>query len=86
MRLNELREVVGKQPFEPFRLRMSNGDEYVVRHPEFVSLTKSSVLVGIPSGRDGVPDRHVQLDLLHVVSVERVNGTRRGAARGPRKK
>ena len=78
MRLGELRDVLGKQPFVPFRLRMSDGDEYVVEHTEFALLTRTSVYVGIPSGGDEVPDRHVQLDLARVVSVEPVSGTRRG--------
>ena len=86
MRLSELRAVLARQPFEPFRLRMSNGDEYVVRHPEFVALTKTRVFVGVQSGRDEVPDRHAELDLLHVVSVEPVSTARRGAARGSPKK
>ncbi len=75
MRLGELRAILGKQPFEPFRIRLSNGDEYVVRHPEFATLTRTSLFVGIPSKRDGVPDRLVQVDLLHVVSTEPVNDT-----------
>jgi hypothetical protein len=84
MRLNELRDTLKKQPFEPFRLRMSNGDEYIVRHPEFALLTKSTVFVGLPSKREGVPDRVVQLDILHVVSIEPVNGARRSGSRRPR--
>ena len=77
MRLSELKAVLGKQPFEPFRIRLSNGDEYVIRHPEFALLTKTSVYVGILSRQEGVPDHAVQVDLLHVVSTEPVNGTRR---------
>lgn len=86
MRLSEMREVLAKQPSEPFRLRMSNGDEYVVRHPEFVALTKTRVFVGVGSGRDEVPDRHAELDLLRVVSVEPASAARRRAARGSPKK
>lgn len=82
MRLSELKAVLGKQPFEPFRIRLSNGDEYVIRHPEFALLTKTSVFVGLPSRREGIPDHAVQVDLLHVVTIEPANGTRRS----PRKK
>ncbi len=81
MRLNELREVLRKQPFEPFRIQLSYGQTHEVRHPEFASLTRTSVYVGIPSKRDGMPDRAVQVDLLHVVAIEPVNGQRRGARR-----
>ena len=86
MRLNELKEVLRAQPFEPFRIKLTNEDSYVIRHPEFAALSRSSVHVGIPSGKDGIPDRYVQCDLLHVVSIEPVNGRTPGARRTPRKR
>ncbi len=83
MRFNELQDVLRKQPFEPFRIRLTTGDSYVVRHPEFAALLRSSVVIGISSEKDGVPDRFVQCDLLHVVSLEPVNGTKPKQERGP---
>ena len=74
MRFNEIREELRKQPFEPFQIRLSTGDAYVVRHPEFAALTRSSVFVGTPTGRNEGPDRLVQIDLLHVVAIEPTNG------------
>ena len=86
MRWNELQIAMRKQPFEPFRIQLSNGDSYVVRHPEFAALSRTSLVVGVPSKKDGVPDRFVQMDLLHVVSIEPINGGRSGTKRKPRKK
>lgn len=77
MRFNELHDHLSKQPFEPFQIRLSTGDAYVIRHPEFAALLRTSIVVGVPSGRDGVPDRFVQCDLLHVVAIEPTNGARK---------
>ncbi len=74
MRFNDVQDVLRKQPFEPFRLHLSSGQSYVVRHPEFAGLTRTSVFVGSPSGDDDIPDRMIQCDLLHVVAIEPVDG------------
>lgn len=60
-----LREMLHKQPFEPFQVRMSSGDVYEVRHPEFAFLLKSKLVIGYPDS-----DREVICALLHIVSVQ----------------
>ena len=74
MRFQELYEVLHRSPFEPFRIRLTDGQAHTVRHPDFAWLTRGSVYIGLPSGDDEVPDRAIQCDLLHVVSVEPANG------------
>ena len=74
MRLTEVQDALARQPFEPFRVHLSSGQSYEVRHPEFASLTRTSLFVGVSSGEDDVPDRMVQCDLLHVVALEPVDG------------
>ena len=74
MRFSEIQDVLRRQPFEPFRVHLSNGQSYVVRHPESAGLTRTSVYVGTPAGDDKVPDRMIQCDLLHVVAIEPVDG------------
>lgn len=41
-------------PFRPFRVAMSSGKSYEVRHPETAMLTRTDLLVGIDV-EDGVP-------------------------------
>jgi hypothetical protein len=77
MRFQEVQDALRKQPFEAFRILLTNGDSYVVRHPEFAALSRTSVLVGIPPRGDDVPDRFAQVDLLHIVAIEPTNGRRR---------
>jgi hypothetical protein len=74
MRYHELYEVLHRQPFQPFRLQLTNGESWVIRHPDFAAVTRSSVLVFVSSEDDDIPDRFNQYDLLHVVGVEPVNG------------
>ncbi len=74
MRVEEIRAGLRKVPFEPFRIHLSNGQAYDVRHPEFAALTRHSVYVGLPTTAEEVPDRMVQCDLVHVVALEPIDG------------
>ena len=86
MRYQELYDTLHKSPFEPFRIRLTDGGRYIVRHPDFAALTRTSILLFISSEDDAIPDRFNQYDLLHVVGIEPVNGSKRknGAARKKR--
>lgn len=74
MRLHELQEALRREPFQPFRLHLTTGQMFDVRHPEFAALTRTSVFVGFSSEGDEIPDRMIQCDLLHVVALEPING------------
>jgi len=74
MRLQELQDVLRREPFQPFRLHLTTGQMFDVRHPESAALTRTSVFVGLPSGDDEIPDRMIQCDLLHVVALKPING------------
>ena len=84
MRYNELYNVLHKVPFEPFRIQLTNGQSYVIRHPDFAWLKRTSILIGHSSGEDDIPDDHTECDILHVVAIEPSNGA--GATNGPRRK
>jgi hypothetical protein len=74
MPLRAVQQALTKQPFHPFRIRLSNGNVYEIRHPEFAALTRNSIFVGSPTDGGEAPDRMVECDLLHVVTIEPVNG------------
>lgn len=74
MRYQDIYDALHTRPFQPFRLQLSNGQAHTVRHPEFALLTRHSVVVGIPETSQDVPDRLIQCDLLHIVSIEPANG------------
>ena len=77
MTLQTFRELLSQRPFKPFRLVMSSGQTYDVRHPEMAMLTRTSILVGIDDSEDGIPAEFKICSLLHVTAVEpSVSGTR----------
>lgn len=80
MTIQTFRELLAQRPFKPFRLVMSSGQSYDVRHPEMAMLTRSDLLVGVDDGVDGVPAEFKICSLLHVSAIEPLSP----AASGPR--
>jgi len=69
MTVQTFRDLLAERPFKPFRLVLSSGEKYEVRHPEMALLTKSDLLVGLAE-EDGLPTRFKICSLLHVATVE----------------
>ena len=70
MTVQTFRDLLAKRPFRPFRIVMSSGQAYEVRHPEMAWLTKTDLLVGIGGEDDDVPAEFKMCSLLHVTAVE----------------
>ena len=70
MTVQTFRNLLTARPFEPFRIVMSSGQSYEVRHPEMAFVTKTDLLVGIDIEDDGVPAEFKICSLLHVTAVE----------------
>jgi hypothetical protein len=78
MSASAIKEQLSRQPFEPFRLRLSSGDAYEVRHPETALLLRSGLCVAVPDpSQDALPERAVWCSLLHVAAIEPLTGQRR---------
>jgi hypothetical protein len=58
------------RPFEPFRVCLSNGERYEIRHPEMALLVRSGVLVAVPDAQGEPPEVPVWCSSLHVAAVE----------------
>ena len=67
MNAETIRELLKRQPFEPFEVLMSNGERYQVRHPEFAMLVRQTLVIGYPDS-----DKVSICSLLHVAVVERL--------------
>jgi hypothetical protein len=65
MNTETIRELLRKQPFEPFAIRMTNGDVFEVRHPEMALVLKTKVIIGDPEN-----DRSWICSLLHIATIE----------------
>lgn len=80
MTVQTFRELLAQRPFRPFRLVMSSGQTYEIRHPEMAMLTRTDILVGVGEMDEGVPAEFRICSLLHVTAIEPLNPT----AAGPR--
>lgn len=69
MTVQTFRDLLADRPFKPFRIVMSSGQSYEVRHPEMAMLMKTDILIGLDE-EDGLPSRFKICSLLHVTSVE----------------
>ncbi len=70
MTVQTFRDLLAQRPFKPFRLVMSSGQTYEVRHPEMAMLTRSDILVGVGETDENVPADFRICALLHVTSIE----------------
>jgi hypothetical protein len=43
MSVAAIKEMLSRRPFEPFRVRLSSGDAYEVRHPEMALLLRNGI-------------------------------------------
>jgi hypothetical protein len=78
MTVQTFRELLAQRPFRPFRLVMSSGQTYEVRHPEMAWLTRTDILVGIDQTDEGVPAEFRICSLLHVTTIEPLSPTTTG--------
>jgi len=79
MTVQTFRDLLAQRPFRPFRLVMSSGQTYDVRHPEMAWLTRSDILVGIDDDNEGVPAEFKICSLLHVSAIEPLSAGAPGA-------
>ena len=72
MRPEDIRQFLQHKPFQPFRLTLTDGRTYDVRHPELAMVGRSTVAIGIPAPDESAPvyDRLVTISLMHIMQVE----------------
>lgn len=71
-RVDDLTEELRRRPFEPFRIHVTDGSTYDVRHPEWVMVSPSRVLLFVPLADQPHPafDRFHSVALVHVTRLE----------------
>ena len=75
----ELRKFMHAAPFEPFRIKTTDGDTFTITHPDFVMISPRGDMAGLYA-REEVG--HRVLNLRQVVSMEPVrNGSRKPGKR-----
>ncbi len=61
----EIRDLPRRDPFEPFRIRLTRGDAYEVRDPNAVAVMKNQLFIVFPAGERWTFRPH-----LHIAAVE----------------
>jgi len=64
MNADSIRQILQRRPFEPFEVRMTNGDAQAARHPENAWLAGSRLLI-----HDPATDRLAMCSLLHIAAI-----------------
>ena len=72
MTLQDLRDALHQEPFTPFRLFVSGGATFDVRHPELCVPGIRSAFIGFPAHGQLEPvfDRYTIVDLRHIIRLE----------------
>lgn len=76
---DHIKELLEREPFEPFRLVLSGGRHCDVHDPAMTVLMKREIFVAFPDG-----EHSSLIPLLHITSVDTVRNER-GAERGKKK-
>ncbi len=71
MRPEELRSLLGARPFVPFRLYLTDGAQYDVRHPDLMLVGGRTAIVGQSSDPSNTfYEIYTTVVLFHIVRVE----------------
>ncbi|HZT83191.1 MAG TPA: hypothetical protein VFA26_23380 [Gemmataceae bacterium] len=65
MHVSVLREAARRQPFVPFTLRMNDGREFYVPHPDYLAVARRTVIYSDPAS-----DREIFLEPVLIASLE----------------
>ncbi len=71
MTQEEFQEAVHRQPFLPFRVVLTTGETFDIRHPDLFMVGRRSAMLGITNDpTETAYDRTFRVDLLHVVGIQ----------------
>ena len=78
MRIDELRSIHKARPFRPFTIRVADGREYFVVHPEFLAYAPPSRTLSVVTPKGF----HDIIDLMMITSIHLHNGKPRRRRKG----
>ncbi len=81
MRTSEIEKHVRKRPFVPFRLCMSDGNSFEVRHPEMLMVSRTILVLATYRPRARQPEGFVFCDPVHIIRIEPLSDGRSKARR-----
>jgi hypothetical protein len=84
MSRTDLLRRIRQRPFSPFRLIISEGAAYDIRHPEQLMVARDSAVIGLPGNQEqDFYETTVLVDLLHIVRLEPLPAGKPASGNGP---
>jgi len=76
---NDLRELLRQRPFGSFRIYLSDGAVYNIRHPDQAAVGRLTVALAMAASSDpqSLTDPVVLISLLHITRLEPILSTER---------
>lgn len=68
MRPDDLREHLERVPFQPFRVHLSSGAFFDIRHSQMAYVSRNTLHIAFPV--DGERQRFAVIALVHIVWIE----------------
>jgi hypothetical protein len=69
MRPDDLLEPLRRRPFAPFRIHLTAGETYDVRHPDQIIVLRSRAALSA-GAENGIPKHVDHVALVHIVRIE----------------
>lgn len=67
----DFRRYLGLRPFQPFRIRCTDGATYDVFHPDQAAVFRSVIELAVyPRREDALADRALVITLIHILRLE----------------
>lgn len=72
MRRDDILQFTRAVPFRPFRVTLTNGENFDIRHPDMILATSgmASIARPAPSGPPDAADVAVHVSLVHIVKID----------------
>ncbi len=84
MRRDDVVQALQAKPFRAFRIHVSDGGTFEIRHPEILMVTRHAAIIGLQGNGPGalsdaypVIERHSVVDLLHITRIETLDASSR---------
>jgi len=67
----EIRELLRKRPFQPFRVHLTDGRSFTIEYPIINAVIETCMTIGIPTPNDPDPlaERRIYVDLNRIERV-----------------
>src|SRR5947209_20574380 len=82
MSLAQIKGSLSHRPFESFRISLSSGDSYDVRHPENALLVRNGVCLSVPDENGELPEVPTWCSFLHIAAVEPIGSASSSGGNG----